>query len=81
MVDRVGDQVTECVGNPVEHAGVELDVLTFEDQRDFLARGCGYLSYELGERRHHATYGDHGQTHGAVTDPRQPALGVLDPAA
>ena len=84
VVDGVGDQVPERVGDGVQHPGVELDVLAVQDQRDVLggvvrSAGRRELADQLRETGHHPAQRHHRQAHRAVAHVGQPALPVLGP--
>ena len=81
VVDGVGHEVLERVGDAVEHAGVQLDVLALEDQGDVLAGRRGDLTHELGEGGDDPADRHHRQAHGAVAHAGELVLGVLDAAA
>src|SRR5439155_24028008 len=66
VVDRVGDQVLEGVGDALQDAGVQLDVLSLELQADVLAGRRGHLAHQLREARDDAPYRDHRQAHGTL---------------
>jgi hypothetical protein len=79
VVDRVRDQVPQRVGDGVQDPGVQLDVLSAQDQLDLLGlpRGSGQLAHELREPGDHPVYGHHRQPHGPVADGGQPCLRVV----
>ena len=79
VVDGVGDQVAQRVGDAVEHPGVELDVLPGEHER---GRPCAarvprrrrQLADQLREAGDDPAHRHHRQAHRAVADIGEPAL-------
>ena len=80
VVDGVGDQVPQRVGDGVEDARVQLDVLAGEHQPDVLGLALArqrQVAHELGEPCEHAVQRNHGEAHRAVADGGESRLGVL----
>ena len=81
MVDRVGHQVSQCVRDRVEHTRVELHVVPDETQLHLFVGLPRHFASELAEVGHHLAHGNHGESHGALTDLTQAVLGVLQRAS
>ena len=72
VVDGVGDEVAQRVGDAVEDADVELDVGADGHELDVLAGRGGDLAHERGEAGDDAAHRHHREAHRAVADAREP---------
>ena len=77
MVDGIGHEVAQGIGDPVENTRVQLDVLTDQSQSDILVSGAGNLPHQLREGRNDPSGWNHRQAHRTVTHLSQTVLGVL----
>ena len=81
VVDGVGDEVLERVGDPVENLLVQLDVLADQLSRTSLPVARGDVVDDPRQAGEHPPYGDHRQAHGVVADPGDLAQVTLDQLA
>jgi hypothetical protein len=81
VVDGVGDEVLESVGDAVQHLLVELDVVTDELEPDVLAGRGGDLTAEPREAGENAVQRHHRQPHRLVAHLVDAAVVALDQLA
>jgi len=72
VVDRVGDQVLERVGQPVQDVLVQLHLTAGELQDNLLAGLSRHVAHQPRQGGEDPADWDHGQRHGAVADVHHP---------
>jgi hypothetical protein len=81
VVDGVGDQVAQRLGDRVEHPHVELDLVPLHGEGDLAAGGGGDVPNEPFQSTRDARHRSGRQAEGPLAHPAEAPCGVLEASA